>query len=175
MGTSGGPPPGPPPPLNALAYAIYQPATMVTYSVPTAGICTALDPTNLTVAFNGPPSGRVLVTMNAFGYWTWITPIAAFQAHFCLYRHNLTTQQGASTQFANGTSTGPGWQSMCFEGQIWIPVTPGAAYSWDWAAGSNGGPNQTMALYCGGYINVNGTAFPAGPQGGAMSLIVYAG
>lgn len=135
--------------MALLAAKVYDPAVAVTKSTAAALAMTALDTTNLRVAFTVPASGNVLVRLRGVIHGTSTSPQVLLGV---MNGSTVVARQAAALNMANAAAT-----SLVVAEAV-FPVTgltPSASLTWDAAYGVEtlvaataikyGGPNNTTA------------------------------
>ncbi len=131
-------------PGRLLARTFYTPPSQASYVVASGAVGSAgqvLDPTNLTVAFTAPPSGTVIVRLQALAYAG-----ANDSQVWYLVGHGTTAPIGFPANVIFNDSSGGGGALVTAEFLLG-GLTPGVRYQYDWAATATA--NTTAYLYVG--------------------------
>lgn len=107
-----------------LAYCTYAPS-FNQYST-TSGTAADVDSTNLKVTFTAPPSGSVMVHMNAY-----CQMYGSVTAGDWLLRDGSTTVTGSQRQMAYDASTAATFSTLNYQNII-TGLTAGTSYTWKW-------------------------------------------
>lgn len=116
-----------------LVVTSYNPGTGVTASNPGTSFVD-IDATNMKVTFTAPPSGAVLVKMEAG-----IIPPGDFDYYWGL-RDSGGDVAGSDVHVIYGLTAGPSGTDIRLAGSVVMTgLTPAASYTWKWAHKASGG------------------------------------
>lgn len=142
--------------MSLLAAKNYDPAALVSKSMTTNSVMTALDTTNLRVTFDGPASGNVLVRLKS-GLLVTGYPMPGF--FFGVLDGATVRVRGVPMGTVATYAAGATYQGVELVATV-TGLTPGASYTWDAAyavdlPNSNatlryGGPSDTFSQNAGG-------------------------
>jgi hypothetical protein len=135
--------------MPCLGSVLYDPSTAVSKSTASAIAMTALDTTNLRIAFTAPPSGRVMVRIRCVVHGATTFP----QILLGVLEGSTVRMRQAPRGSVGGTNVASSF--MVLEAISVVTVTAGQALTWDAAYGVEtavassaikyGGPNNATA------------------------------